>query len=186
MVAHPLAQRLIECLRGECGGRVLDFAAGSGRNAAALREAGFAVIEVDDAAAASCESLARLNERVAAVLSTHGLLHGTASAIAAHIHAIAAVLEEGGWLCATFGSSRDARFGEGERLNDATYAPTAGDERGVAHTFYSRSELRALLDPLFAIESLTEHAVDEVAGSWAHQEQPLTGAVHWFVIARKR
>jgi hypothetical protein len=186
VVAHPLAQRLIECLRGERGRRVLDFAAGSGRNAAALRRAGFTVIEVDDAAADSGESLTRMKERVAAVLSTHGLLHGTAPAIAARVHAIAAVLEAGGWLCATFGSSRDARFGEGQRIADATYAPTAGDERGVAHTFFNREELRALLDPLFAIESLTERGVDEVAGLWAHQERPLTGAVHWFVIARRR
>jgi hypothetical protein len=186
MAAHPLAQRLIECLRGEGGRRVLDFAAGSGRNAGALRDAGFTVIEVDDAAAASCESLGRLDELVAAVLSTHGLLHGTAPAIAARVQAIAAVLENGGWLCATFGSSRDARFGEGERIAEATYAPTGGDERGIAHTFFSEAELRALLESRFAIESLTEHGVDEVAGSWAHQERPLTGAVHWFVIARKR
>jgi SAM-dependent methyltransferase len=186
VVAHPLVQRLTECLRGERGRRVLDFGTGSGRNAAALRDAGFAVIALDDAAAASDEPLIRLNERVAAVLSTHGLLHGTAPAIAARVRAVATALEDGGWLCATFGSSRDARFGKGERINDSTYAPISGDERGVAHTYFSREELRALLEPQFAIESLTEHGVDRVAGSWAHQERPLTGAVHWFVIARKR
>jgi SAM-dependent methyltransferase len=186
VVAHPLAQRLIECLRGERGRRVLDFASGSGRNAAALRDAGFDVIALDDVAAASNEPLRRMNERMAAVLSTHGLLHGTRPAIAARVRAIAAALEDGGWLCATFGSSRDARFGEGERIDDSTYAPIAGDERGVVHTYFSREELRALLEPYFAIESLTEHGVDRVAGSWAHQERPLTGAVHWFVIARRR
>jgi SAM-dependent methyltransferase len=186
MVAHPLAQRVIECLRGRGQCRVLDFASGSGRNAAALRGAGFTVVEVDDAAAASERPLTRMDGQVAAVLSSHGLLHGTGPAIAARIRAIAAVLEDGGLFCATFGSSRDARFGEGERLADATYAPTAGDERGVAHTFFSETALRALLDPQFAIESLTERGVDEVAGSWAHRERPLAGAVHWFVVARKR
>jgi hypothetical protein len=186
MVAHPLAQRVIECLRGEGESRVLDFASGSGRNAAALRGAGFTVIEVGDAAAASDEPLMRVNERVAAVVSTHGLLHGTAPAIAARIRAIAAVLEDDGLFCAAFGSSRDARFGEGERIADSTYAPTAGDERGVAHTFFGEEALRALLEPWFAIESLAQHGVDDVAGSWAHPEAPLTGAVHWFVVARKR
>ncbi len=186
MVAHPLAQRVIECLREEGESRVLDFASGSGRNAAALRGAGFTVVEVDDAAAASDEPLTRTNERFAAVLSTHGLLHGTGRAIAARVRAIAAVLEDGGLFCATFASSRDARFGEGERIADSTYAPTAGDERGVAHTFFGEEALRALLEPRFAIESLTERAVDDVAGSWAHRERPLTGAVHWFVVARKR
>jgi hypothetical protein len=186
VVAHPLAQRLIECLRGERGRRVLDFASGSGRNAAALRRAGSTVIEVDDAAASSDEPLARISERFAAVLSTHGLLHGTGPAIAARVGAIAGVLEDGGWLGAAFGSTRDARFGQGERIAGSTYAPTGGDERGVAHTFFSEAELRALLDPQFAIESLTERDVDEVAGSWAHRERPLSGAVHWFVVARKR
>jgi hypothetical protein len=186
MVAHPLAQRLIECLRGGRESRVLDFASGRGRNAAALRGAGVTVVEVDDASAALPESLTRMNERFSAVLSTHGLLHGTAAAIAARTHAIAALLEDGGLLFATFGSSRDARFGEGERIDHSTYAPVAGDERGVAHTFFSEAAVRALLDPHFAIESLTEHGVDEAAGSWAHQEKPLTGAVHWFVVARKR
>jgi hypothetical protein len=186
VIAHPLAQRLIECLRGEGRRRVLDFASGNGRNAAALRDAGFAVIEVGDAAAASEEPLMRTDGRVSAVLSTHGLLHGTVPAIAARVHAMAAALEDGGWLCATFGSLRDARFGEGERIDDSTYAPIAGDERGVAHTYFSREELRALLEPEFAIESLTEHGVDRVAGAWAHEARPLTGAVHWFVVARKR
>lgn len=186
MVAHPLAQRVIECLRREGGCRVLDFASGSGRNGAALRRAGFTVVEVDDAAAASDAPTSSVSERVAAVLSTHGLLHGTAPAIAARISAIAAALEDDGWLCATFGSSHDARFGEGERIAGSTYAPTSGDERGVAHTFFNEEELRALLAPAFAIESLAEHAVDEVAGSWAHRERPLTGAVHWFVVAQKR
>lgn len=186
MVAHPLAQHLIECLREGGPYRALDFASGRGRNAAALRRAGLTVVEIDDAAAASDEPLKEMNERVAAVLSTHGLLHGTAPAIAARIRAIAAVLEAGGLLCATFGSSRDARFGQGERIAGSTYAPTDGDELGVAHTFFSADELHALLDAEFAFESMTEHAVDEVAGAWAHRERPLTRAVHWFVVARKR
>ena len=60
------------------------------------------------------------------------------------------------------------------------------DERGVAHTFFDESRLRELLARHFEIESLTEHDVDEIAGSWAHQHRPLNRAVHWFAIATKR
>ena len=60
------------------------------------------------------------------------------------------------------------------------------DERGVAHGFFSRDQLRALLDPYFAIESLEEHDAAEIAGSWAHRQRPLYGAVHWLAVATAR
>jgi SAM-dependent methyltransferase len=181
---HPLAERLIERLHD--GSRVLDFGSGGGRNGAALRRAGFAVVAVDDAAAASAQSLGDLAQRFEAVLCTHGLLHGTSSTIADRVRAICGLLDAGGLLYATFGSSRDARFRRGQRIAAQTYAPTDGDERGVPHTFFSRRQVRALLDRRFVIETLQEHSVDEIAGSWAHRERPLTAAVHWFAIARRR
>jgi hypothetical protein len=183
---HPLAKRLIERLHSTPGSRILDFAAGSGRNGEALRRAGFTVVAVSDDSAASSAPLSGTSERFDAVLSTHGFLHGTVSTVTERVAAIAHRLVSGGVLYATFGSTRDARFGQGKRLDDSTFVPDDGDERGVAHAFFERSRLMALLDPYFDVESLNEHAVDGIAGSWAHRQRPLAGAAHWFAIARKR
>lgn len=184
MAPHPLAERIAEYLRTTPQARVLDFASGSGRNAEALRAAGFSVLALDDREAESPEPFARVAGPFAAAISTHGLLHGTPAAICARVVAIASQLAPGGLFAATFGSVRDARFGTGTRIDEFTYAPDAGDERGVAHAYFDRERLSALLDPLFHIESLEEHGVDEIAGAWAHREQPLQRAVHWFAIAR--
>ena len=183
---HPLAERLIERLQSAPDNRVLDFSAGSGRNTEALRRAGFAVVAIADNAAAFAAPLPGEPPSFNAILSTHGLLHGTPQAIAARVRALAQRLESGGLLYATFGSSRDARFGQGERIDDSTFSPDDGDERGVAHAYFDRHQLFALLDRDFDVELLREHSVDDVAGSWAHRERPLTGAVHWYAIARKR
>ena len=183
---HPLAAALIERLQSRPGGRVLDFAAGRGRNGEALRRAGFDVVTIGDDDASSGATLANGRERFAAVISTHGFLHGTPDAIAARVRSIAESLDGGGLLYATFGSTHDTRFGRGKRIDDSTFAPLDGDERGVAHVYFDRAQLRALLEPYFEVESLHERGVDEVAGSWAHRERPLRGAVHWVAIAHKR
>lgn len=165
---------------------VLEFASGSGRNAAALSRGGFTVVAIDDRTAATVEPFAGISGPFAAALSTHGLLHGSVATIAHYVAEIGGLLEKNGLLYATFGSVRDARFGQGERLDEFTFAPLAGDEGGVAHTFFDRERLTELLERDYAIESLEEHAVDAVAGSWAHRQRPLSGAVHWFAIARVR
>jgi SAM-dependent methyltransferase len=181
-----LAAALIERLQDRDGIRVLDFASGSGRNTTALRAAGFTVVALDDAAAAAEEPLRGISERIDAVVSTHGLLHGTHDAIASRVRAIAGRLRSGGLLYATFGSSRDARFGEGRKLGDWTFAPLDGDERDVPHTYFDRDRLVAMLEPYFDLQSLHEAGVDAVAGAWAHETRPLHGAAHWFVKANKR
>ncbi|MFY9719021.1 MAG: hypothetical protein WAK16_05190 [Candidatus Cybelea sp.] len=181
---HPLTVRLIERLAPPA--LVLDFASGSGRNTAALNQAGFTVVALDDRTAATPVPFAGITGRFAAALSTHGLLHGNVAAVAQRVTDIAALLEKNGLLYATFGSVRDARFGVGERLDEFTFAPSEGDERGVPHAFFDRERLAELLEQDYAIESLEEHAVDEVVGSWAHRQAPLAGAAHWFAIAKVR
>jgi len=184
--AHPLAERLIEHLQYRPASRVLDFAAGSGRNTAALRDAGFTVTAIGDEGAARPGALAESDGAFAAALSTHGLLHGTPQSIAAALDAIAERLERNGRLYATFASVRDSRFGHGEAIGAWTFAPVEGPERGVPHTFYERERLEAELSRAFVIESLDERGVDKTVGSWAHGDRPLQGAVHWFVVAVKR
>lgn len=183
---HPLAERLIKRLQPKPQSRILDFGAGSGRNGDALRGTGFTVVTIADADAASRAPLAGITDRFSAAISTHGLLHGRRSTIDANLSSIATLLDDGGLLYATFGSTRDARFGRGLRLDAWTYAPIDGDERGVAHTYFDLERLRALLESHLEVESLDEHGVDDVAGRWAHGRTPLDGAVHWFAIGRKR
>jgi hypothetical protein len=159
---------------------------GRGRNSKALLAAGLTVVAVEDAAAASKTPFNGVEGSFEAVISTHGFLHGIAVDVAARLDAIAHRLESQGLLYATFGSTRDARFGEGRRIDNSTFAPTAGDERGVAHAYFDRHEIGTMLQRHFEIESLDEHVVDDVAGRWAHSARPLDNAVHWFVKARKR
>ena len=114
--------------------------------------------------------------RFDAALSTHGLLHGTARSMAFAFTPSQLGSMPSGLLFATFGSTRDSRFGRGERLDDSTFAPDDGDERGVPHAYFDRDRLVALFEPYFEIESLDEQGVDDVAGTWAHHERPLAGA----------
>jgi hypothetical protein len=184
---HPLAEALIGRLPARVEIRVLDFAAGIGRNSEALRRAGFTVVTVGDAAAAAFDRrLADQSEPFDAVISTHGFLHGRFAEIEHRLQAVATHLVDRGMLFATFGSSADARFGQGSRIDDFTFAPLDGDERGIAHTYFDRDGIGALLQRHFQVVSLDEQRVDQVAGGWAHAQQPLRGAVHWFTIARKR
>ena len=149
-----------------------------------MREAGHDVAAVEDRACDS-DPLPGTFGEFAAVISTHGLLHGTLAAIRRRVVAIAECLEEGGVLYATFGSTRDARFGRGQRVDASTFAPIDGDERDVAHAYFTREALQALLTPRFAVEKLEEHDADAIAGAWAHPTRPLSGAVHWLVVARR-
>jgi hypothetical protein len=179
---HPLALALIERLRP--GSRVLEFCTGSGRNLTALRAAGLEVAGIADETAAGFDG-SSVPGGFDAILSTHGLLHGTSADIAARTALLGGLLMPGGSFYAVFGSTGDARFGRGERIAASTFAPLAGDERGIAHTYFTRSALSALLRPHLAIDSLDERNADAIAGSWAHPAQPLRGAVHWFVTAHR-
>jgi hypothetical protein len=176
---------LIERLRARPGSRILDFCTGSGRNGRALRQAGHDVVGIEDSALKSSDPLPDTLGEFAAVISTHGLLHGTIAAIRRRVASIADRLVEEGALYATFGSTHDARFGRGRRIDASTFAPVDGDERGVAHAYFTRDALESLLNPRFVVEKLGECNVDTIAGEWAHRAQPLSGAVHWFVVARR-
>jgi hypothetical protein len=180
---HPLAVRAIERLAS--GGRVLDFGTGSGRNSVALRSAGFDVEHYDDVAASDAPPN-RERDAFAAIIATHALLHGTRESIARRLAWLSTALARDGLLYATLGCVDDARFGVGRRIDRHTFAPTNGDEAGVAHSYFSQDEVRVLLSPRFTIESLEAVRADAVAGRWAHPTTPLRGAVHWFIVARRR
>lgn len=170
---------MIEAL-GNPPARVLDVGTGSGRNARALRAAGFQVDALDDAAVAELSQYARASYD--AIVSTHAFLHGDSIGAASMTVNARAALRAGGLFYATFASNRDRRFASGTRIDAQTFAPDRGDEAGIAHVYFDEAQLRALLEPYFAIDSLEEVAVDEIVGRWAHAQQP-SGSVHWFVRA---
>jgi len=196
---HPLARELAERLReSRVGCRVLLLGIGSGRNVAPLLDAGLRVdaIESDPARALAATTQFAGNGRVRvacakapdlipfggtydAALSTHALLHGTPQSIAATIGALCARLVAGAPFYATLGSKNDPRFGTGERLGAATFAPTNGDERGVAHTYFDARSARVLLRDV-SIDTLDEVGGGEHVGRWAHPTGSDT-IVHWFV-----
>lgn len=177
---HPLAAQLVERLRSLPDARVLDVGSGSGRNSAAIRAAGHEVREIADEGVPDLHVEGRFD----AAVSTHALLHGTPGSIANVLCTLAQLLERDAPLYATFGSKADARYGKGTRIDDDAYAPDSGDERGVAHAYFDESALRLLLERWFIVESIEQHTVDEVVGTWAHAERP-QGSVHWFVRARR-
>ncbi len=174
--AHPLARELVARLPR--GARILEIGHGSGRNHRALEAAGLDVVHFDPEVASSPPALA--------AISTHALLHGAPDAISELVSRIALNLIPGAPFAATFGSTRDARYGAGIRIGPVTFAPSEGDERGVAHSYYDEAGLRKALDERFTIEKIREVEVDDIAGKWAHERAPLRGAVHWFVLAHRR
>ena len=174
--AHPLARALIARLPR--GARVFEIGHGSGRNHRALAASGFEVVHF--------EAQPEPPAGAAGALSTHALLHGSPEEIAALLAGIARGLAAGAPFFATFGSRRDARFGEGTPLGPATFAPTEGDERGIAHSYFDEAGLRGMLAADFTIEELREVEVDAIVGGWAHASAPLRGAVHWFLTAPRR
>lgn len=179
---HPLAVELIARLGTTTGKRVLELGSGRGRNTAALRDAGLQVEAIaDDLLSPPPELRAAFD----GALSTHGFLHGAPRDISALLQAAAGALKQDAPLYATFASTNDARFGEGQRIADNTYAPLSGDEAGVSHVYYDEPMLRRLLEPLFVIEALEEIGADAIVGRWAHARMP-SGTVHWFARLRKR
>lgn len=173
---HPLASALAERLR-HSHARILEIGTGSGRNRAALLAAGFEVASHDEAP--------QTPSGFDAAISTHAFLHGTPERIAEGLTRVAGSLKPAAPFFATFASVRDARYGKGVRLGSSTFAETDGDEPGVPHTYFTESQIREILEPLFTIESLEEVNVDELAGKWAHSA-PSSGRVHFFLVARNR
>ncbi|MEO9171263.1 MAG: hypothetical protein ABI278_08805 [Candidatus Aquilonibacter sp.] len=168
--SHPLALELIERMRERRGAHILEVGRGSGRNLRALESAGFHVVDFSGSFGGLC----------AGALSTHALLHGTSTEIALLLEQVAGRIERGAPFFCTFGSARDARFGQGTRIDAQTFAPVDGDEAGVAHTFFSESQLREVLRDRWIVESLVEGNADNIAGRWAHGKKPLERSVHYF------
>lgn len=157
------------------------MAAGAGRNTRALEAAGLPVVATRDED--SYTQLPGRREAYAAALSTHGYLHGATAKLRAGFAELRRVLRPGAPVFFTLGSIADARFGFGLALDERTFAPGDGPEKGVPHAFFERNAVAEVLHG-YAIEELEETAVDGIVGRWAHGPQE-RGLRHWFVVARR-
>ncbi|GAC1305875.1 MAG: hypothetical protein NVSMB21_07980 [Vulcanimicrobiaceae bacterium] len=205
--AHALARELAERVAASVGlgemRSVLHIGLGSGRNVPPFLGARLrvAAVEGDEARATAAARrfahqprvriAARLEDlcdaddaSYAGALSTHALLHGTLAEIGAAIDAVRARLAPDAPFYATLGSTNDPRYGVGRRLAAATFAPLAGDETGIAHSYVDLAGARSLF-ARFVIESLEENHGGASVGRWAHGEAEAARIVHWYVRARR-
>jgi len=202
---HPLAERLIaEYLAAGLSGPVLEIAAGRGRSTQAFVAAGIPIVATADADPYT--QLPGARDAYAAAFSSHGYLHGAAAKVRAGFAELRRVLRPGAPVFVTLGSIHDERFGFGEALDEWTFAPGDGPEKGVPHAYFEQDEIPRLLAG-YTLESLAEIDATEIVGTWAHPADggspaesglPLEAAnakdsrrqkppriLHWFVVARK-
>jgi SAM-dependent methyltransferase len=200
---HPFASELADVLRGAAAPRVLLLGFGNGRNLPPFTRAGIRVDTVEEDAAraryAAERTAAQPLVRVArcrfvgpypyaggfdGALSTSAFLHGSPATVDAALAAVAARLRPNAPFYATFGSTRDPRFGRGVRIDAATYAAADGPESGVPHAFFDEARLRERLGAFVDLD-LREGSAAETAGRWAHAPDDAAEIRHWFVRARR-
>jgi hypothetical protein len=182
--AHPLAEQLIERYRATGATLpVIEIAAGAGRNTRAFEAAGIRVVATRDDEAYT--QLPGERDTYAAAFSSHGFLHGASAKVRAGIAELRRVLVEGAPIYLTLGSIHDERFGFGEALDEVTFAPGDGPEKGIPHAYFERDAVIELLRG-FTIESLEEVDTTHIVGTWAHDpDEELLPILHWFVVATR-
>ncbi|MGH7706693.1 MAG: methyltransferase domain-containing protein [Vulcanimicrobiaceae bacterium] len=202
---HPLAVRLAEHFRDRpTAARVLVLGVGNGRNLPPLLAAGLIVDAIDDdpervaavrerfgdeprlrVARADYPNPAALGRDYDGAVSSSAYLHGTPAKVRAALAALCLIARPGARLLFTLGSKSDSRFGLGSWIDDDTWAPIAGPETGVPHSYFDERDVRALLTAVDVVD-LDERDVAAVVGRWAHVDDPRPPQVHWFVEALTR
>ena len=184
----PSVLRFSKDLERAGSSRVLDLGAGAGRHTIALARAGFQVVALD----VSQTALTTLDRRVReeklsnviavkhemnllpftdcyfdAVLSTNVLHHGLAKEIRLALSEVHRVMRDGGRGLLVMISDKDYRAGSGRMVERGTRVFTEGDEKGITHHFFSRSELKSYL-AAFDVESLQEVSAPTENGLGVH------------------
>ena len=121
----------------------------------------------------------------AAAISTHGYCTERPRRSRREPDESPAALEPGGLLCA------DLRFGprcalrQRPAASNRTFAPLDGDERGVAHTYFTRVQLEELSHPHYTIEACARKPASTTSPEHGRTASPARDAVHWFVVRRR-
>jgi len=179
--------------------KILDLGCGAGRHTTYLSGLGFEVVGLDPASSglehcygelvtrelprrlvlAGMERLPFHDSSYQCVVSTYVIHHNSILGITLAIGEIERILVPGGLFLATVLGRKDFKYGVGRRVEDGTYVPTEGDERGVVHHFFERDEIMDLLGS-FRIISLAgdEAEVDFPGGKCVRHD-------HWEVLAEK-
>jgi hypothetical protein len=163
-------------------GTLIEIAAGTGRNTNAFTAAGLPVVTTADEDPYT--QLPGARDAYAAAFSSHGYLHGATAKLRAGFAELRRVLAPGAPVALVLGSIDDERFGFGEALDEWTFAPGDGPEKGVPHAYFEREMIPELLRG-FTIESLDDVDTTEIVGRWAHPGEPTQRIHHWLVEATK-
>lgn len=191
---YPPLIDFIKCNLHRDDHNILDLGCGAGRHLKYLAENGYAAfgMDISEYGLEACKSLCVQNELIPllaradmvalpyasnafdAVISIHVIFHNPKSLILQTISEIKRVLKPGGRTLLTFNSTYSSRYGTGEKLEEGTYIPDIGRDRGIPHHFSDLADLAGLLTGFKVLSvNLSENVDDDHRSS------------HWIVAARK-
>jgi tellurite methyltransferase len=169
--------------------RMLDLGCGAGRHSILLGKQGFQVVALDISEtalntldsrlkAASIANVALVKHEMwdlpfidgyfDGIICTNVLHHGKIVEIKRAVREARRVMRKGASAFIVALSAADFRKGNGKELEPNTYVFTDGDERGIIHHFFSRSELESHLRGM-EIMSFAERLIPvEENGNRAH------------------
>jgi len=178
-----------EDLKREGAKTILDLGCGAGRHSILLCKQGFQVVALDISETAlktldgrlktgSVDNVALVKHEMwdlpfidgyfDGIVCTNVLHHGRIVEIKRSAGEIRRVMREGASALIVALSAADFRKGNGKKLEPNTYVFTEGDERGIIHHFFSRSELESCLKGA-KIVSFKERMIPvEEGGNRAH------------------
>jgi ubiquinone/menaquinone biosynthesis C-methylase UbiE len=155
-----------EDLKREGATTILDLGCGAGRHSILLGKEGFHVVALDISEtalktldgrlkAASIANVALVKHEMwdlpfidgyfDGIICTNVLHHGKLVEIKQAIREVQRVTNKGALAFVVALSTADFRKGNGKKLEPNTYVFTKGEERGIIHHFFSRSELESSL-----------------------------------------
>jgi SAM-dependent methyltransferase len=176
------------------GALILDLGCGAGRHLKFLESRGYKVVGMDLAPNGLHAAKEKLLEgKLAAmldqadmslpfpyatgcfdcVISIHVIFHNPKKKIKATLAEMGRVLKPGGFLLVTFNSAFSSRCGKGIKIEDGTWLPDIGVDRGIPHHFSSLKDVADLMDGFKVTGLRLEESIKEGAVS-----------SHWVVTAQ--
>jgi cyclopropane fatty-acyl-phospholipid synthase-like methyltransferase len=187
----PLAEvvEFAKDLKREGARTILDIGCGAGRHSILLGKQGFqvAALDISETALKTLDGRLRaasianvtlvkhemwdlpfIDRYFDGIICTNVLHHGKLVEIKRTVREVRRVMSKGALAFIVALSVADFRKGNGKKLEPNTYVFTGGDERGIVHHFFSRSELLSCLRGMKLV-SLKERLIPvEEGGNRAH------------------